>query len=212
MSTEHTRSEKIAAIIISYIFHPLLMPTVGLYLFFHSGTYIETMNDEAKNFLYVILGFSTCILPLLLLPLFIYRRVIKNIEMDTRSERIMPAVFTFVFYFLGYYLLNRLPVPNVLSGYISSVVATVSAALLITIWWKISFHTLALGGIIGSLIALSLRFEADLQYFIMASLFFTGLVSAARLRLGAHTPLQIITGFFLGLIVVFLFVFFGLNF
>jgi len=100
----------------------------------------------------------------------------------------------------------------VLSGYISSVVATVSAALLITIWWKISFHTLALGGIIGSLIALSLRFEADLQYFIMASLFFTGLVSAARLRLGAHTPLQIITGFFLGLIVVFLFVFFGLNF
>ncbi|MBI5541293.1 MAG: hypothetical protein HY951_14600 [Bacteroidia bacterium] len=209
MTEEITKAEKITAIIISYIFHPLLMPTVGLFLFFHSGTYLETMNDDAKSFLYIILGFCTCVLPLLSLPLFIYRRVIKNINMDSRSERIMPAVFTLVFYFLGYYMLNKLPIPTVITGFITSIVAMASFALLITIWWKISYHMMGLGGIIGALIALSIRMETNLQYYIIGSILIAGIVSTARLRLNAHTPLQILAGLFLGIAVVFGFVFFG---
>ena len=102
MSREPTKIENLSSKIISYIFHPLLMPTIGLYLFFNSGTYLETINNEAKNFLYLIVGFSTCILPILSLPVFIYRRLIKNIEMDVRNERIIPAIFALLFYFLGY--------------------------------------------------------------------------------------------------------------
>ncbi len=209
MTEEITKAEKISATIISYIFHPLLMPTVGLYLFLNSGTYIETMNSDAKNFIYIILGFCTCILPLLSLPLFIYRRIIKNIEMDSRSERIMPAVLTLVFYFLGYYMLNKLPMPTVIIGYITSIVAMASFALLITIWWKISYHMMGIGGIIGAIIALSIRLDVNLQYFIVESIIAAGLVSAARLRLNAHTPLQVIAGLFLGVFVVFGFVYFS---
>ncbi len=209
MNENPTKIENISAKIVSYIFHPLLMPTIGLYIFFHSGTYLETINNEAKNFLYLILGFSTCVLPVLSLPVFIYRRLIKNIEMDARNERIIPAIFTLLFYFLGYYLLKNIPMPNILLAYISSVVAIASLALLITIWWKISFHTLAIGGIIGALIALSLRLEADTQYYIMISLILAGVISSARLRLNAHNYLQVVTGFILGLTIVFSFVFFS---
>ena len=209
MTEEITKAEKISATIISYIFHPLLMPTIGLYLFFNSGTYIETMNSDAKNFIYIVIGSCTCILPLLSLPLFIYRRLIKNIEMDNRSERIMPAVFTLVFYFLGYYMLNKLPMPTVIIGYITSIVAMASFALLITIWWKISYHMMGIGGIIGALMALSIRLDVNLQFFIIACIIVAGLVSAARLRLNAHTPLQVLAGLFLGLSVVFGFVFFS---
>lgn len=209
MTEEITKAEKISATIVSYVFHPLLMPTIGLYLFFHSGTYLETMNNDAKSFLYIILGFCTCVLPLLSLPLFIYRRIIKNINMDSRSERIMPAVFTLVFYFLGYYMLNKLPIPSVITGYITSIVAMACFALLITIWWKISYHMMGLGGIIGALIALSVRMETNLQYYIIGSILIAGIVSTARLRLSAHTPLQILAGLFLGISVVFSFVFFS---
>jgi hypothetical protein len=209
MTNEITNAEKISATIISYLFHPLFMPSIGLYLFFHSGTYIETMNDDAKFFIYIILIFCTCILPLLSLPLFIYRRIIKNIEMDSRSERIMPAIFTLVFYFLGYYMINKLPIPSIILGYITSIVAMASFALLITIWWKISFHMMGLGGIVGALIALSIRLEVDLQHYIVGSVIIIGFVSAARLRLNMHTPLQILAGLFLGASVVFGFVFYS---
>lgn len=209
MNEVPTRTEKICTTVVSYIFHPLLMPTIGLYLFFNSGTYLETINGEAKTFLYLIIGFSTCILPILSLPVFIYRRLIKNIEMDARSERVIPAIFALLFYFLGYYFLKSLPMPKILLAYISAVVAIASLALLITIWWKISFHTLAIGGIAGALIALSLRLDADIQYFIMFSIILAGIISTARLRLNAHNYLQVITGFVLGLTVVFSFVYFS---
>ena len=120
----------------------------------------------------------------------------------------MPAVFTLVFYFIAYYLLSKLPIPSVIIGYITSIVAMASFALLITIWWKISYHMMGLGGIIGALIALSLRLDANLQYYIIISIIVTGFVSTARLRLSAHTPLQILSVFFLCITVVFGFVFF----
>lgn len=209
MNENPTKIEKISAKIVSYLLHPLLMPTIGLYLFFNSGTYLETINNDAKNFLYLIIGFSTCILPILSLPVFIYRRLIKNIEMDARNERIIPTIFALLFYFLGYYLLKNIPMPNILLAYISSVVAIASMALLITIWWKISFHTLAIGGIVGALIALSLRLNTDIQYFIMISIILAGFIATSRLSLKVHNYLQVVTGFVLGLTVVFSFVYFS---
>jgi membrane-associated phospholipid phosphatase len=204
MQIEISRAEKVSAQIISYLFHPLFFPTIGLYLLLHSGTYLDSMNDEAKNFLYIIIGFSTCFLPLLSLPIFIYRRLIKNIEMENRTERVLPLTFVVAFYFLGYYLLNRLPLPQIITTYIASVTAIAAITLLITVWWKISFHTIGAGGLLGALLALSLKLETSLQMYIVIVLLIAGLVSTARLMLNAHTPLQIFTGFVTGFSFAFL--------
>ena len=203
MNVDISRTEKISAKIVSYIFHPLFYPTLGLYFFLHSGTYLDTMNNEAKYFLYVILGFSTCALPLLSLPVFTYRRLIKNIEMENRTERVLPLTFVVIFYFLGFYLLSRLPIPQIIIAYSLSVTSIAAIALLVTIWWKISFHTLGAGGLLGALIALSLKFDTSLQIYMVAVLIITGLVSSARLLLNAHTPMQITAGFFTGFTVAF---------
>lgn len=197
-----------AAKVASYLFHPIFFPTLGLYLIFHSGTYLDTMNDEAKNFLYIIMGFSTCILPLLSLPVFIYRKVIKNIEIDSRSERIIPLAFILVFYFIGYYLLNKVSLPIVLTGYIASVTGLAAITLLITIWWKISFHLIGAGGLLGSLVALSFRLDAGIQPYIMAITLLTGILATSRYLLKAHDPLQIIIGFFTGFSVSFTWIYF----
>jgi hypothetical protein len=203
MSVDISKAEKISAKIVSYIFHPLFYPTLGLYFMLHSDTYLDTMNSEAKYFLYVILGFSTCVLPLLSLPVLMYRRLIKNIEMENRSERILPLIFVVIFYFLGYYLMNRLPIPQIIITYTSSVTFIAAIALLVTVWWKISFHTLGAGGLLGALIALSLKFDTSLQIYLVVVLIITGVVSSARLLLSAHTPTQIIVGFFTGLAIAF---------
>lgn len=208
MQSEITKAEKISAKILSYLFHPLFFPTLGLYMILHSGTYLDTMNTDAKNFLYMIVGFSTCILPLLSLPVFIYRKLIRNIEMEQRTERVLPLAFVLIFYFLGYYLLQRLPLPQVITSYVASATTLVAITLLITIWWKISFHTIGSGGLIGALLAISLKLDAALQMYILVVLLIAGIVSTARLLLSAHTPLQIIAGFLTGLTGSFLWMYF----
>jgi hypothetical protein len=167
------------------------------------------MNDEAKNFLYMILGFSTCILPLLSLPLLMYRRMIKNIELESRTERILPLSFVLIFYFMGYYLLNRLPLPNIINSYIAAVLGMGAIALLVTVWWKISLHMIGAGGLLGSMLALSLRLETDLTFYLYIILFVTGITASARLVLNSHNPLQVITGFFAGLTGVFAVLYFS---
>jgi len=204
MQIEISRAEKVSAQMISYLFHPLFFPTIGLYILLHSGTYLDSMNDEAKNFLYIIVGFSTCFLPLLSLPIFIYRRLIKNIEMENRTERVLPLTFVVAFYFLGYYLLNRLALPQIITTYIASVTVIAAITLLITVWWKISFHTIGAGGLLGAILALSLKLDTGLQIYLVIVLLVAGLVSTARLLLNAHTPLQIFTGFATGFSFAFL--------
>lgn len=203
MQTEISKAERITASIVSYIFHPLFFPTLGLYIMLHSGTYLDTMNSEAKNYLYMIVGFSTCLLPLLSLPIFIYRKIIRNIEMDNRTERVLPLTFVVVFYFLGYYLLNRLPIPQIIIAYMSAVTSIVAVALMVTIWWKISFHTLGVGGLLGALVALSIKFDASIQIYIIAIIIIAGLISTARLLLTDHTPMQVGVGFIAGFAIAF---------
>lgn len=205
---ESSTTEIKAAKIVSYLFHPVFYPTLGIYLFFHSGTYLDNMNDDAKNFLYTIIAFSTCILPLLSLPVFVYRRVIRNIEMDSRSERVVPLAFVLVFYFIGYYMLSKLTLPVVLTGYIASVTGLAAITLLITIWWKISFHLVGTGGLTGSIFALSFRLDAGIQHYLIGIILLTGIVATARLLLKAHSPWQIIAGFITGFTVSFVWIYF----
>lgn len=208
MSIDISKAEKISAKIVSYIFHPLFFPTLGLYFILNSGTYLDTMNGDAKFFLYVMLGFSTCILPLLSLPIFMYRRLIKNIEMENRSERVLPLIFIVLFYFIGYYMLARLPLHLILISYFTAVTGMAAVTLLITVWWKISFHMIGAGGLLGSVLALSLRLDTGLQMYLSLIILVAGIVATARLLLKAHTPAQIIVGFFTGFSGVFLWMFF----
>jgi hypothetical protein len=208
MNSESSSIEIKIAKAVSYIFHPVFYPLLGLYLFFHSGTYLDTMNEDGKNFLYTIVAFSTCVLPLLSMPVFMYRRMVRNIEMDNRSERIFPLAFILIFYFIGYYMVKNLPLPVVLSGYIAAITILAAITLFITIWWKISFHLIGIGGLLGSLIAVSLRLEAGIQNYIIGVVILTGIVATARLLLKAHTGWQLLAGFVTGFAVCFSWIYF----
>jgi len=209
MSVITDKTETVIAKIISYLFHPFIMPTAGLYLVLHSETYLSTINSDGKFFLLSVIFVSTCLLPVLSLPFFYYKKMIKNFQLDNRTERIIPAVVSLIFYMLGYYLLKNLQISSILIAYISAVVALVSIALLITIWWKISLHTLAIGGLAGTFIAISVRLDVNMQHLIMLFVILFGVVSAARIKLKSHNILQTNAGFVIGTVVVFLFIYFS---
>ena len=87
-----------------------------------------------------------------------------------------------------------------------------SLALLITILinfrWKISMHMIGAGGILGLFYAFGRYFHfPSLQAVLFISVV-SGLIAAARLYRGAHSPAQLYVGFGVGFLLEFGFIYF----
>lgn len=189
--------------VISVLFHPMLMPVFGVFLIFNSGHHVAFMPLEAKRVVYLMVGLTTCILPLSLLPLLYQFGAIKSFQMETPRERLWPVLFTALFYYMGYLLLKRMGLSGMLATFMLSTLATLLIALVITLFWKISLHTIGIAGVAGALAALGLRYGLDVSGWLALLVVAGGLTASARLALGAHTPAQVYAGYALGFLLVF---------
>ena len=141
--------------IISVIFHPLFIPVYGiLILFYISGTFLSYLPGVVKRIVLIIIAVNTIILPLSVVPLLISQKVIKSIHMDSSRERIIPLMMNCIFYYLGFYLLNRLQVPELIKIYVLASFSVVVVTLLVSLKWKISIHMIGIGGLTGAIISL----------------------------------------------------------
>ena len=70
---------------------------------------------------------------------------------------------------------------------------------LINVWWKISTHTAAIGGVAGALIAFSIIFMFNPVSWLSFVLILAGMVGSSRMILRQHTLTQVVAGFGVGL-------------
>ncbi|MGQ1889643.1 PAP2 family protein [Thermophagus sp. OGC60D27] len=193
---------KLFSKILSFLFHPMLMPTLGTFFILNSIPHHTLLPFAVKRLLYIIVFTSTCLLPLSLLPLFLQVKLIKSFEMKTSRERIFPALASAVFYFLGYYILSRLNISTLVESFQLASLFAIMVAAAISYYWKISLHALAAGGITGLVIAIMFGQSLDLFYLLSLIIIISGIISTARLYLNAHSPSQVYVGYLTGIIVV----------
>ena len=194
--------QKLIAKIISVILHPLFMAGYGiLILFFISGTFLSYLAGPVKNIVLIIIAVNTIILPLSVVPLYISQKIIKSIHMETARERIIPLVMNSIFFYLGFYLLNKLQVPELIKMYVFASFSVVVVTLLISLKWKISIHMMGIGGLTGAIISISWHLGVDMKAVWMGLILCGGLIGFARLELNKHTPAQVYSGFFIGFLV-----------
>ena len=193
---------KKAAPLISYLFHPLLMPSLGLLIILNSGTYLALLDPAAKRAIMFVMALGTLIFPLMMLPFLQYRNlVMKNGQAATRGERLVPQIIILVLYIITFVYFKRLPLSQVIHAYVLSVAGTFFLVILVNLKFRISIHAAALGGLTGLIIALIFLYETPLQGLLMLSLLAGGLTGSSRLAQGDHWG-AILSGFFLGLAVV----------
>lgn len=191
---------KIAAKIISSVFHPLLMPVIGLLIVFNTDSYINyAIPVDLKKAVVILIATSTFIIPLLISLLLLNRKLINSLEMETTKERIIPYAFTIIFYVFTLYMLKQAPIPPIIFKFIIGATLSVILAFIINIKWKISAHMIGIGGLFGALLSISWALEVYITPYIALSLLIAGLVGSSRLILKAHNPPQIYVGFVLGL-------------
>ena len=187
---------KIAAKIISSIFHPLLMPVVGVLIIFNIDSYISySIPSDLKKAVLLLIAVSTFITPLLISLLLLQRKIIKSLDMETTKERIIPYAFTIIFYVFTLFMLKRAPLHPIIFYFIIGATFSVILAFVINIKWKISAHMIGVGGLVGALIAISLSMDVYVTQYIIMALIAAGLVGTSRLILEAHTHAQLYAGF-----------------
>jgi membrane-associated phospholipid phosphatase len=190
--------EKRIAGILTYIAHPLLIPMVGLLVISNSGTYAADLDHRFTQFIYLSVFIFTLMLPAGLIPLFFFSGLSKNINFSERRERLIPLYITLIFYLAAYFLIKKLPISLVYQRFIFAACLSILFVLAISYFWKISAHLVGWGGLVGLVLSLSLRFNTDLMLFLVLGILITGCIGFARLRLNAHNPLQVYTGFLVG--------------
>ena len=188
---------------ISIIFHPVLVPTLGLILLFNSGFYFSILSWEAKRFILLVVFFSTGILPLLTVAILALNPKF-DISLDNSRDRIIPLLFSSVYYYLGYLLMNKMNAFPVFKIFLIASVIVIIALLMISFKWKISNHMAALGGLTGTLFALSFKTGINPLLAVVLAIFISGLVGTARLLLNKHKLWQLIAGYFLGFLILYL--------
>ena len=197
-----SKISKPLAVTASIIFHPMLMPLLGVFLIFHSGTHLSFLPFEFRRMVYLVVFASGCLLPLSMLPLLLQFKVINSLKMETNRERLIPVLFTGVFFYLGFVVLKQLHLPAFMLKFMIGSIASIFLALLISYWWKISLHLIGVGGVTGVVVALSLRAGLGITPALMGMIVVAALTATARLYLNAHTPAQTLAGFALGWVTV----------
>ncbi len=199
--------QKRIARVISIIFHPVLVPTLGVLLLLHSGFYFSMLTWEAKRFVLLVVFFSTCILPLLAVSVMAINPRF-DINMPKSTDRIIPLLATSVFYYLGFVLLGRVNIFPVFKLFMLASVLVVILLLLISFKWKISNHMAALGGLAGVFFAFSFRKGLNPVYSLLILILISGIVGTARLMLKKHSMWQVIAGYVLGFVILYSVVYF----
>lgn len=189
--------------IISVLFHPVLMPSLGFLLLFNSGTYLAYLPFDVKKMILIIVVLCTLIIPVSMIPFFLYQKIIFDMNLSQKRERYVPLVICFSFFLFCYFLLRRIPIPPDYKAFCLGCSLSVLMVLLLITKWKISLHMVGIGGMVGLIGYLIIRMHVNLEFYLIISILAAGLAGTSRLILNAHKPFEIYTGFLTGCIVVF---------
>ena len=176
---------------------PLLMPTYGVFLVFWVSVLCLLPYGQRVTHLLVCMGI-TCIIPLIFLNVLRHFKLVKDIHVDVREQRLIPYLFTAVCYGVSAYYLYYWHSPRWFVMFMVGSAITVVVMALINLTWKISAHMAGIGGLIGGLIPLSMSFEYNMTWWMCCAIIFAGMLGTSRMILRQHSLGQIIVGFFVG--------------
>ncbi|GAB4017033.1 hypothetical protein [Spirosoma koreense] len=195
---------------LSVVFHPLLMPTLlfGV-LLFQTPTVLsmDVFSGSLRLSLLVLIFVGTFMVPAVLIYYLFRIGYIRDLQLTHPSDRRLPYFLTAVIYLILAYLFSfRMQLVSSLAPEIGMLIASTALAILlvglISLTWQISAHGVGVGGVVGALAGLMLRFSlSELFIPLLSLILLTGFVASARLKLNAHTPGQVGAGLALGIVI-----------
>ncbi len=190
----------IPARIISYLFHPLFIPTY-VFLFLVNRFPYEFAGITEWQLKMRIFGlfWITAFFPAFAVFLLWRLKFSESIFLRTKKERIVPYIITMFFYWWMYYLSrNFTDQPQVLKFFYMGIFIATVFGLIINNYNKISLHAMGAGGAAAAIILFAFYYQVPLGLPISIAVLITGLVCTSRLLVSDHTNKEIYMGLLVG--------------
>ena len=182
---------------------PFYLPVMGiLAIFFFS--YLSMFPWQFKVSLVVMVYLFTVFIPTVLIHLYRQYQGWTLLQLGQKERRMVPYAISILCYFSCFYLMNLLHLPHLITSILIVALVIQMLCAVINVWWKISTHTAAIGGVTGSLLAFSLLFNFNPMWWLCLTLIVSGMVGSSRMILRQHSLEQVASGFFLGIICSFI--------
>lgn len=196
------------ALFISYLLHPVFIPTYIFMVFLYFGNMVfEPYSIAAQVYVVGLILITTAIIPMIMLAinLLLLRKKIGNKEllMDSKKDRVVPFFYIGIYYgSLTYMFYTYLHFPLLLTCLMMIISTAVLITAFVSMFWKISAHAIALGAsVMIFILTHTILPDPDFIYVILGTLFLSGLTLSSRLYLNAHSPNQVYIGYLLGILV-----------
>jgi hypothetical protein len=189
---------------LSYIFHPLFLPLLGLYILFELPVYSFglVVVPEIKHFMYLMFGLLTIVAPGISVLILYFNKAISSLNMPHRKERFVPLFLLLVYYVIQYgFIRFKFPVllqVSFLMPYLFGMILIVAVSLILNNYIKISLHTIGFFGVIGAVTA---YMQTEIFYnftFLVGLIILGGIIASARVYLKAHNLVEVIYAMFFG--------------
>ncbi len=187
----------LTARIISMVFTPFYLPLVGLMALF-LFSYMGLMPWGYKLQVLTLVYLFTILLPSLLIHLYRRHHRLTLIELGPKEARIVPYIISILCYFFCIYLMDLMHIPHFMSSILSAALFIQVICALINVWWKISTHMAAIGGVAGALFVFGELFGFNPVWWLCVVMILAGMLGTSRMILRQHTLLQIVAGFLVG--------------
>lgn len=198
---KHSLLLTIPAKVISYVFHPLFIPTyVFLFLIYQVPFEFAGITEYQLQLRLFSIFWLTAFFPAFAVFLLWRLKFSDSIFLRTQKERIVPYIITMFFYWWMYFLSrNFTDQPAVLKFFYMGIFMATVAGLILNNYFKISLHGMAVGGALAAIILFAMYYRLPLGLYMSVAALLTGIVCTSRFLVSDHTGREIYTGLFVGI-------------
>ena len=189
----------LTARVVSLVFTPFYLPIVGLIALF-TLSYLSQMPWRFKLQVLTLVYLFTILLPTMLIHLYRRYQGWSLIQLGNKERRMVPYVISILCYFACVYCMDYFHVPHFMSNIVTAALFIQIICALINVWWKISTHTAAIGGVAGALFVFGELFAFNPVWWLCLVFILAGILGTSRMILRQHSLAQVVAGFFVGIV------------
>ena len=200
MENTQPKVVKYVAHLLSYVLHPLFIPTY-FFLFLMQVLPFEFVGIsewQLKMRLFSV-AWLTAFFPAFAVFLLWRLKLSDSIFLRTQKERIIPYVITMFFYWWMYYLSrNFTDQPIALKFFYLGIFVASAIGMTVNNFIKVSLHAMGIAGLTTAVILVSVFYPVNNAVWVLLAILLTALVISARLVVSDHTKKELIVGLFIG--------------
>ncbi len=202
MENNASKPIRLSAQLISYLFHPLFVPTFFMLYLIKVLPYEFAGITEWQLKLRVFSVFwLTAFFPAFAVFLLWRLKFSESIFLRTQKERVIPYVITMFFYWWMYYLSrNFTDQPLALKFFYFGIFIASSLGLIVNNFIKVSLHAMGVSGLLMAVLLVNLHYPISNVLWVGVAILLSAIVVSARMIVSDHTKQELIIGFVIGLL------------